>query len=416
MDGREIKNIFLLEKELYFLIAIRSERHLIKKSNPMWKTVDYYCFQAKNIYNAANYIVRQEFINNGKWIKYYELDKIMRSNLTYYELGSQASQMVLRLLEKNWKSFFIGIKLYSMGNKNNFLGKPNLPKYKNQNGRSSLMLTNNLFKIKNGEIYFSWKPLNKFSGIKTRINKETLQIRFIPFGSCYYMEIIYKENIKEPKNCKNIIGIDLGINNFATISNNIGIQSIIINGRIIKSMNQNYNRLKSKIQKETGMKWCNKLQNVTDKHQRKIDYFMHCSSKYIIDYCLQNSIDTIIIGKNDKWKQNSKMGKKNNQNFEHIPYQKFISKLKYKCENQGINFIETEESYTSGTSFLDNELPIKENYDKSRRKKRGLFVSNNGIKINADLNGSYQIIKKVFPNAFEQRDRGCSLHPVRTNV
>ena len=115
----------------------------------MWKTVDYYCFQAKNVYNAANYVVRQEFINNGKWIRYYELDRTMRDNLIYYELGSQASQMVLRLLDKNWKSFFNGIKLYSKGNKNNFLGKPNLPKYKNQNGRSALMLTNNLFKIKN---------------------------------------------------------------------------------------------------------------------------------------------------------------------------------------------------------------------------------------------------------------------------
>ena len=78
--------------------------------------------------------------------------------------------------------------------------------------------------------------------------------------------------------------------------------------------------------------------------------------------------------------------------------------------------MQTEESYTSGTSYLDHELPIKENYDKTRRKKRGLFVSNDGIKINADLNGSYQIIKKVFPNAFEQWDRGCSLHPVRINI
>jgi len=398
------------------LIAIRSERHLIKKSNPMWKTIDHYCFQAKNVYNAANYIVRQEFINNKKWIRYYKLDKIMRNNSVYYELGSQASQMVLRLLDKNWKSFFNGIKIYSKENKNNFLGKPNLPKYKNQNGRSPLMLTNNLFKIKNGEIYFSWKPLNKFSGIKTRVGKATLQLRFIPFGSCYYMEITYKENVKEVKNYKNIIGIDLGINNFATISNNIGLQSIIINGKIIKSMNQNYNRLKSKIQKETGLKWCNKLQNINDKHKRKMDYFMHCSSKYVVNYCLRNDVDTIVIGKNDGWKQFSKMGKKNNQNFEYIPYEKFISKLKYKCENQGINFIQTEESYTSGTSFLDNELPIKENYDKIRRKKRGLFISNDGIKINADLNGSYQIIKKVFPNAFEQRDRGCSLHPVRINV
>lgn len=399
------------------MIVVRSERHLIKKSNPMWKTIDHYCFQAKNLYNTANYAVRQEFIKNGRWIRYYELDRMMRDNLIYYELGSQASQNTLRLLDKNWKSFFIGIKDWSKKKTFGYLGKPSLPKYKNKSGRSILMIKNIQCKIINGEIYFSWKPLNKFRGIKTKVQGKLMQIRFIPVGACYYMEVVYEtEKIKNLLENKNIIGIDLGINNFATISNNIGLQSIIINGKIIKSMNQNYNRLKSKIQKETELKWCNKLQNINDKHQRKVDYFMHCSSKYMVDYCLQNDIDTIVIGKNDKWKQVSKMGKKNNQNFENIPYEKFISKLKYKCENQGINFIQTEEFYTSGTSFLDNELPIKENYNKSRRKKRGLFVSNEGIKINADLNGSYQIIKKVFPNAFGQWDRGCCLHPVRINI
>ena len=82
----------------------------------------------------------------------------------------------------------------------------------------------------------------------------------------------------------------------------------------------------------------------------------------------------------------------------------------------GICRLTPEESFTSGTSFLDGEEPIKENYDKSRRVHRGLFVSNNGTKINADVNGSYQIMKKDFPNAF---DYGCSniyLHPSILNI
>ena len=89
----------------------------------------------------------------------------------------------------------------------------------------------------------------------------------------------------------------------------------------------------------------------------------------------------------------------NNQNFTYIPYEMLIKQLAYKCENVGIRFIETEESYTSGTSFLDGELPCKENYDKSRRVKRGLFQSKQGL-INSDVNGSLQIIRKVFPDAF----------------
>ena len=391
----------------------RVERHLIKKSNPMWKTVDYYCYQVKNVYNEANYIIRQEFINNKKWIHYYELDKIMRNYKSYYELGSQPSQMILRLLDKNWKSFFEGIKDWSKKKGDGYFGKPSLPNYKKLNGRSNLMLTNNLFKIRNGEIYFSWKPLNRFSGIKTSVKERTFQIRFVPTGGCYYMEIVYETSILPKQEIKNIAGIDLGVNNFATISNNIGVQPIIINGKTIKSMNQYYNKTISKIKKETDMSWNNRMQNLTDKRREKIDYFMHKASKVVVDYCLAYGIDTIVIGKNDGWKQKVNMGKRNNQNFVYIPYEKFIMKLKYKCENVGINFFETEESYTSGTSFLDNELPVARNYNKKRRISRGLFQSNDGTIINADLNGSYQIIRKVFPNAFEQWDRGCGLHPIR---
>lgn len=91
------------------------------------------------------------------------------------------------------------------------------------------------------------------------------------------------------------------------------------------------------------------------------------------------------------------MGKKNNQEFVQIPFARFIEMIQYKAKNVGIAVITTEESYTSGTSFIDNEEPKKEFYNKKRRVNRGLFVSNSGIQINADLNGAYQIIKKVFP-------------------
>jgi putative transposase len=149
---------------------------------------------------------------------------------------------------------------------------------------------------------------------------------------------------------------------------------------------------------------------------RKIDYYMHCASKKVVQYCLDNNVGTIVIGKNSNWKNEVNIGHKNNQTFVSIPYRKFMLKLKYKAQNAGISVLETEERYTSGTSFIDNELPIKENYNKKRRVKRGLFASNDGIKINADLNGAYQIIKKVFPNAFEQGNRGCAYHPVRINI
>jgi putative transposase len=371
---------------------------------------------AKNVYNTGNYIVRQEFINNGRWIRYNELDKMMQGYDCYYELGSQTSQNTLTLLDKNWISFFIGIKSWSKNKGNGFLGKPSLPKYKDKNGRSILMLKNIQCRIVSGTIYFSWKPLNRFSGIKTKANGKLMQIRFIPSGGCYFMEVVYETEALDQQPVSNILGIDLGIDNFATISNNNGSPAFIINGRNIKSMNQYYNKRKSSLQSLSGFSWTNKIQNLTDKHRNKVDYFMHKASKLIVDYCLEYGIDTIVIGKNDRWKQEMNMGKRNNQNFAYIPYESFIIKLRYKCENYGINFFETEERYTSGTSFLDGEYPIKEHYNKRRRISRGLFQSNNGYLINADLNASYQIVKKVFQNAYEQLDRGCDLHPVRINV
>ena len=138
---------------------------------------------------------------------------------------------------------------------------------------------------------------------------------------------------------------------------------------------------------------------------------MHCISKYVLDWCVLYGIDTLVVGHNNKWKQKCR----HMQNFTYIPYELFIQMLAYKCENNGIKFITCDESYTSGTSFVDNEEPIKNNYDKSRRIHRGLFISNNGIKVNADVNGAYQILKKVFPNAFADGIEGAGLHPLTIN-
>ena len=142
---------------------------------------------------------------------------------------------------------------------------------------------------------------------------------------------------------------------------------------------------------------------------------MHIASCFVVSYCVEHNISTIIIGKNDGWKQNVELGKKNNQHFVQIPYESFISKLIYKCEQVGISVIETEESYTSGTSFLDDEQPEKENYIKLRRVHRGLFKSNLGKLINADVNAAYQIMKKIFRDAEMPADRGFVMNPLRVN-
>jgi putative transposase len=399
------------------MIVNRIEKHIIKKSNPMWKVIDQKCLEAKNLYNLANTIVTEKFLDDGEWIRYGKMDVIMQNTIEYKSLGSQAAQNTLTLLDNNWKSYFNAIKDWSKKDGKGYFGKPYLPRNKDEKARSILMLKNIQFRIIEDKIYFSWKPFREFNNIKTKIKGKLMQVRFIRDGNRYKMEIIYETDVPEQlENNNKIIGIDLGVDNFATVVNNIGLIPFIINGRIIKSMNQYFNKEKARIMRETGMGNNNKLMNLTNKNKDKIDNFMHKASKYVINYCVENNISIIVVGRIPEWKNRVNLGRVNNQNFVCIPYEKFINQLLYKAENLGISLIIVEESYTSGTSFLDNELPIKKNYNKKRRVKRGLFESDEKFKINADVNAAYQIIKKVFPNAFEQWDRGCDSQPIRINV
>lgn len=401
--------------------AMRTEKHNINRGSPLWKVCDELCFQSKNLYNYANYIIRQNFINKEGIIKYNDLWKMMKTEQVFKDIGSNSGQHTLKLLCRDWKSFMELLKKYNK-NPNSILGKPKLPHYKKKDGRHICILTNMQTQIKDGYLYFAFNRLKKFNNtIRTKIKGHHMQTRIIPRGGNYILEIVYEIEVpNETSKSKNIIGIDLGLNNFVTISNNIGDKSIIINGRIIKSYNVYWNKQLSKYKSlakiNNGQDWSKRLQRLTNKRNNKMDYFLHNASKQVINYCLGLNIDTIVIGQNKLWKQNSNLNKSVNQNFVQIPYDKFIDKLKYKAENVGIKLIETEESYTSGTSFLDNELPIKENYNKERRLYRGLFKSNNGTLINADLNGSYQIIKKVFPDAFVNGILGVDLHPVVINI
>ena len=386
----------------------------------MWEACDELCFKSKNLYNYANYVQRQKFIKGEKIHTYNEMAKLLKTHEAFISLGSNSSQHTLKMLDKAWKSFFVSIKDY-WKNPSKYLGKPHLPNYKDKDGRYVCVLTNWQSQIKDGYLYFAFKPLKLYNTMFiTKINGKHMQTRIVPKGSCYVLEIVYETEVPEvTTESKNIIGIDLGLNNFATLTNNVGALPIVINGKGIKSYNQYWNKQKAKIssdlKKRHNQNWCNKLEKLTHKRNNKMEYFMHCVSKYVVDYCMGIGCDTIVTGYNKEWKQNCNMGKVN-QGFIQLPYENFINKLQYKCETANIKFIKTEESYTSGTSFLDNELPCNENYIKSRRIYRGLFKSNKGTLINSDVNGSYQIIKKVFSNAFANEIVGVDLHPIRVNV
>jgi len=399
----------------------RTERHIINKNNPFWNACDDLCFKSKNMFNYANYIMRQQFIKDKTVIKYNDLTFQLKTSEPFKDLGSNSSQHTLKMLCKSWKSFLVAVKDYSK-NPSKYLGKPRLPKYKDKNGRHICVLTNMQSQIQDGYLYFAFTRLKPYNNlIKTKICGHHLQTRIVPKGNNYILELVYEKEVQDPKEFNNrICSIDLGVNNFATLTNNIGVKPIIINGKNIKSINQYYNKNRSKFQadlkKRHNLHWSNRLDKLQSDRDNKIEYFLHCTSKSVIEYCKGNDINTIVIGLNKTWKQESSLSKLTNQNFVSIPYDKFISKVKYKAENEGIQVIVNEESYSSGTSFLDLEEPVKANYNKARRVYRGLFVSNKGIKINSDVNGSLQIMRKVFPNAFADGIEGIDFCPVRVNI
>lgn len=400
---------------MVYMLVNRVEQQIIRKAHPLWTIIDEMCLKAKNLYNYANYIIRQEFINSKRYIPYKEMNFNLKTHSQYKDCMSQPANCVLRLLDKNWKSFFCALKEYEK-NPKKFLGRPQIPKYLKKNGRFNWMIPNNCCYFENGELKFRVRKLQSIKW-KCRCVGGLIQVRFVPRGCVYVMEIVSEVEVPDvTSENKRIVGIDLGVNNLATASNNIGEQPFIINGRGLKSINQFYNKRRSELQSKLpkGQFWSKQLEQITFKRFNRVKNYMHHASHYIVKWCAQHQIDTLVVGHNDEWKQNLRMDKVNSQNFVFIPYKMLIQQLKYKCEDVGIEFVETEESYTSGTSFLDGELPCKENYNKGRRVKRGLFQASD-ILINSDVNGSLQIIKKVFPDAFSYGVEVC-LTPTIINV
>ena len=404
------------------------EKHIVKKSHPYYSMCCEYTHLAKNLYNHANYLVRKEFTETGNWLRYQELDKLLRKDTDYPDYktmpAAQSAQQTLQLLDSSWKAFFRSIKDWSK-NKDKYSGRPNLPNYKPKDGRMVFILTNQQVKLKDGILHFP-KTFKEFT-MKPRCirlsNFEKInQVRIVPCNQIFCVEIVHSVSIDDnmlPDNGR-YMSIDLGLDNLATVVTNTRLNPIIVNGKGLKSNNQYYNKQKAyyqSIAKSMNDKfYTNRLYRLTQKRNFKIEDSLHKISKFIVDLSISNSIHTIVIGNNKNWKQSVSLGRRTNQSFVSIPHQKLIEKIMYKARNAGINVILTEESYTSGTSFLDEEPPQKEFYDKKRRKHRGLFISNEGIRINADVNAAYQIMKKVFPNEFSDGIEGVVLHPVRVDI
>ena len=314
------------------------------------------CHLSKNLWNEANYLIRQEFFTTGKWLRYNELYWKIKNSENYRLLPINTSQQTLRLLDKAWKSAFAGIKTRRQ-NPTKFDGQVKLPYYKPKNGEGILIFTPRQFKIKDGFLTLPQKiPLK----IKTRLSDNTIIkiVRIIPKGINYICEIVYKKQFEEGEinkrwysklnNSNRYIGIDLGVSNIVTMVNNIGKQPIVIKGGILKSINQFYNKETARLQSiyaRQGIKFGTKMSKLNFNRNNRIKDQIHKISRYIIDYCVSNNIGTIVIGLNKGWKQNINIGKRNNQNFVTIPFHTLIQMIQYKAEEQSIEVKLQEEAH-----------------------------------------------------------------------
>ncbi len=354
----------------------------------------------------------------------------MQSHEAYKALPAKVSQQILMVLDRNWKGFREGLEAY-YEDQSKFLGRPKPPKYKHKTeGRNILVYTTQAISkrgLKRGLVQPSMLPIE----VQTR-QKDIDQVRIVPRSGFYIVEVVYEKEVKQaPVNPAYYAGIDIGMNNLVVLtSNKSGFRSVLVNGRPVKSVNQFYNKRKAELQKQLGHTGTTKrMERMTNKRNRRIDHYMHTASKRIIDLLVKEGIGVLCIGKNDAWKQEANMGKRNNQNFVQIPHARFIAMLTYKAELVGIRVKVTEESYTSKASLLDlNPLPVRDPNNggekhtfSGKRIKRGLYRASDGRLINADINGAGNTIRKVAPDAFglraveDGKEMLASLvvHPVR---
>ena len=387
------------------------QKHIIKSNHEFYKDLMEMMHLSKNLYNAALYNVRQYYFKakddttvKYKYLNYYANWRLMKStqNPDFKALPTHIAAYVVRQVDNNFSSFFALLKKKNRGM---YTLPVQMPQYLKIDGYNQIVLDQwSNKKLRDGILQIpTTKILIKVGLEVSKLNIK--QIRLIPKNSYIVLEFIHEvPDIQHKQDNKRYMSIDLGINNLCSCSSNV-INSFIINGKPVKSINQYYNKqvakYKSICETVNHVKTSKRIQRLNYKRSNKIEDYFHKASRYIVNQLVSNDINTLVIGHTNYWKQDTKLGKKTNQNFVQIPFNKLIQMLSYKCKLLGINCVIQEESYTSKASFIDNDnIPVfnsttELNYKFSgQRVKRGLYCSQNGIKINADINASLNILRK----------------------
>ena len=386
---------------------------VVRKSSPDYQEIDELCFKSKNLFNATLYDERQSYFKTGEFRFYQNVNRDFTQNNQpdYRALPAKVSKHTQMKVNEAINSFL------SLKKSAKVTFEPNIPKYLKKDGRfvteyekGALSFKREGFiKLSKTNIYIPIPDKFKVKGkSKGKDLKKFFQVvRLVPKNGYYLIEVLYKKSI--PKKRKRefthqtrFASIDLGVNNLTTVTSNV-FQPLIINGRPIKSINQYYNKHRKKKQRllPANQYTSKKIKQLGYKREMKLNDYLHKSATFLVNYLVSQTIDVLVIGTNKGWKQNINIGKRNNQNFVNIPFYKFKQILIYLCEENGIEVHEQEESYTSKASFLDGDfIPTFTPEDNTKytfsgdRVCRGLYETKNKKIINADVNGSLNILKK----------------------
>ena len=395
------------------------ERHWIKEGHALYPICDDLTFKAKNLYNAGLYQIRQSIFERNKsqeeekpsvlsWVELVsQFKKEKQSDML--ALPSKVSTNILKILGSTIHSYYQTLKAFHDKSNLSVTSKPQLPRYLHKTeGRSVVEFTSQTISRK--------RDLNL--SIPTKV-KAPKSVRIVPRLKSFVIEVVYEVEVSPLKQTGNYAAIDLGIDNLATITFSDGTNPLVVKGSKLKSINQGYNRLIAKATSKlpANQKTSQHIHRLWRNREWKLQSELHKITSFLSLYFDEMAIETVFIGKNQSWKQEVSLGKKTNQSFTQIPFNIFISQLTYKCLAKGIEVVEQEESYTSKASFLDeDEIPVYENVqDKprfsGRRVSRGLYKSKDGSVLNADVNGSYNILVKGLLSLGKTLNREvCSFH------
>lgn len=409
------------------------ERHWIKENHELYSVCDDLTFKAKNLYNAGLYQIRQSIFerdrckdeNRPSVLSWVELVSQFRKKKQddMIALPSKVSTNILKLVGSSISSYYQLLKCFHDKSNLSVTTKPKPPRYLHKTeGRYMVEFTNQTISKKRGdkgELIICPKDLNLH--IPTQVENPKC-VRIVPRLGVFVIEVIYEVEEVPLKHTGNYAAIDLGVDNLASITFSNGVNPLLVKGSKIKSINQGYNRLiaKAKSNLPTNQRTSKHIHRLWRNREMKLQAELHKITSFLSLYFDEVSVEKVFVGKNVGWKQEVDLGKKTNQTFVNIPYNTFISQLTYKCKLRGIEVVDQEESYTSKASFVDyDEIPvygeIEEKHQFSgKRISRGLYKTKQGFLLNADINGSYNILVKGLATLGKIVDRALVSYHTRS--